>query len=140
MICNRCGAQQPDDSFFCASCGNRLTEAPTNNYQNSQMNQPVYVPPYSVKEETQPVTTIGQYILWALVGLIPLVGFILTIVFAVDSSNKNRANFFRAQLILMAIGIVLSIIMFIVMFSAGMSMLGNIEEFADILTDLEYYL
>lgn len=148
MICSRCGAHQADNSIFCASCGNRLTEAPDSNFQNSQMhqsvnppiNQPVYVAPFSVREATEPVTTIGQYILWWFVGLIPLVGFILTIVFAADSSNKNRANFFRAQLIIMAVCIGLSIFMFIAMITAGVTLLGSIEEFADILTDIEYYL
>lgn len=149
MICSKCGAQQPDNGMFCASCGSRLMEVQENNYQNPQMNQPVNVPvnppvyaapPVPVRETTEPVTSIGQYILWWLIGLIPLVGFILTIVFAADSSKKNRANFFRAQLIIMAICLFLSIFMVIMTAVTGAAILGGVEEFADILSDIEYYL
>ncbi len=76
-------------------------------YENQPMyNQPQSPQPtYSGKEyqatvqsNIQPVTTIGQYIVWILIGfLIPVAALVLAII---DSSNKNRANFFRALLII----------------------------------------
>ncbi len=129
MICNKCGAQNAEGTPFCASCGNRLA-APQNNYQPYQQ-----VPPMQYAQQTEPVTSIGKYLLWWLVGFIPLVGFILTIVFAVDNSNKNRANFFRAQLIIMAIGVLLSIIVASLVLSAGVGMMNEVY---DIFDTIEY--
>ena len=67
-------------------------------YNQPQQPQPAY-PNYQyqgpMQSNMQPVTTIGQYFVWMLVGTI----FIVAIIFAIDTSNKNRANFFRAILI-----------------------------------------
>lgn len=41
--------------------------------------------------------------LWVILAAIPIVGFIIDIVWAVDKSYPARANFFRAMLILRAI-------------------------------------
>lgn len=146
MICNKCGAQCPDNAAFCTSCGNYLaaqqqtrTEGTQQTHQNYYQ-QPVMNPappmPYQ-NEKTEPVTSIGQYILWWLISAIPFVGFILTIVFAVDSSKKNRANFFRAQLIIMAISIGLSILFFIFALTAGVNFLN---EFEGVVENFEYIL
>lgn len=75
-------------------------------YRNEQVyNQPQ--PVYSayqyqvpVQNNIQPVATVGQYIAWMLIGLIPVIGTIIAIVLAIDSSNKNRSNFFRAQIVI----------------------------------------
>lgn len=70
-------------------------------YNQPQSPQPTYVgKEYKapVQSNIQPVTTIGQYIVWILIGfLIPVAALVLAII---DSSNKNRANFFRALLII----------------------------------------
>ncbi|WP_457944418.1 hypothetical protein [Caproiciproducens sp. LBM24188] len=67
--------------------------------------------------------SIGEYIVMMIVGAIPLVGLIMMFVWGFSgNSNTNRKNYARAMLIMMAIGIVLSII-----FSASiMAALGSI--------------
>ena len=72
-----------------------IYQNPPYNYQNVN---PVYNQP-----DMSPTTTIGQYIGWLLIGSIPIIGWILVIIFAIDSSNKNRANFFRAQIVMILI-------------------------------------
>ena len=64
---------------------------------------------------------------WAYVGYnllfsIPLVGFIMMIVFAFDSSNINRRNYARSFFCAMLIGIIIAIVLMIILFGiAGLS-------------------
>lgn len=91
--------------------------------------QPVYQQPQAViqnnnviqQEETAPITKISSYIGWSLVPYIPIVGFILMIVFAVDGKNKNRANYFRAMFLVALIVILISILPIILIGPALMS-------------------
>lgn len=58
--------------------------------------------------------SIGQWIGTFLLTAIPLVGFILIILWAVgDGTNPNKKNWARASLILMAIFLVLGILFFV---------------------------
>lgn len=75
--------------------------------------------------ETAPVTTIGQYIGWMLVGAIPLIGWIIAIIFAIDGSNKNRANFFRAQIVMFLIAILIAVVIVLIGGSSALFFLEN---------------
>ena len=55
------------------------------------------------------ISTLG-WIGYFIVTAIPIVGLVMCFVWAFDKGNLNRRNFFRATLILMAVGIVLGII------------------------------
>ena len=75
--------------------------------------------------ETAPGTTIGQYIGWMLVGAIPLIGWIIAIIFAIDGSNKNRANFFRAQIVMFLIAILIAVVIVLIGGSSALFFLEN---------------
>lgn len=63
-------------------------------------------------QQTAPVITMGQWIINMLIVCIPLVGFIMLIVWATSSSeNPNRSNWAKAQLIFMVIGFVLYLLL-----------------------------
>lgn len=96
---------------------------------------PYYQPPipaYQAPSYQNPVTyedntplSIGNYLVMMIVSAIPLVGLIMTLIWAFGSStNKNKQNYARAMLILMLIGIVLSIIFGASIIAAAAS-LGN---------------
>jgi uncharacterized membrane protein YdbT with pleckstrin-like domain len=71
-----------------------------------------------------PVMTIGNWIVTMIIMIIPLVNIIMLIVWAASSNeNPNRKNWAVAQLIFMAIGILLWIVL------AG-SIIGLISSFA----------
>lgn len=97
--CTTCGADNPDGSAFCKSCGARIP------YQ-----QPSYV--YSdPQKQTDAVMSTGAYIGSIILMSIPLVGFILMIVWSFGGTyNLNRRNLARAVLILTVIGIALTIL------------------------------
>ena len=60
-----------------------------------------------------------------LVGAIPLIGWIIAIIFAIDGSNKNRANFFRAQIVMFLIAILIAVVIVLIGGSSALFFLEN---------------
>lgn len=124
-FCTNCGASIPDDKNFCTACGSSVaaepkrTAAPQTPPPVQQTPPPVYeyqntapagetVPPKGSKYD--PITTWG-YIGIGLLMCIPFVGLILMIIWAFGGCKKvNKRNLARASLIMMAIGLVFSLI------------------------------
>ena len=68
------------------------------------------IPEQKVEREVK----MGTYLKWLAIQAIPMAGFVIAIVWALDDSNLNRRNFFRASLIWMAIMTVAAVFIFIV--------------------------
>ena len=60
------------------------------------------------------VMTMGAWLITLIVLAIPCVNVIMYFVWAFGNGNENRKNFCRAGLIVMAVGIVLSLILYAV--------------------------
>lgn len=69
--------------------------------------------------------SMGQYLVMMLLMFIPLVNIILLFVWGFGDYNVNKKNFARAQLIIMAISIVLGILFMIFIFSLSASILSD---------------
>jgi hypothetical protein len=131
MFCPTCGRQNADNAKFCDGCGTSLNGAaqPSQPAQAAAFTpappppspaQPQYAPPppayyppqqYVANDLTKPMT-IGNYIGFFLLQLIPIANIILLFVWAFGSAvNINKKNLARTLLIFAAISIVLSIIM-----------------------------
>lgn len=99
---------QPDNSN--ASIPNNFSQTdaprevpPQNYYASSQR--------YYNREEMAPPMTLGDFFIMFLIMMIPLVNIIMLFVWGFSSdTNPNKSNFCKAQLIMMAIGIVMSIL------------------------------
>ena len=149
MFCPNCGKQNPDDAKFCESCGSTLSAAaapkaepvapppqppiqpplaqysapppPPPAYQAPPRQQNYYQQPppaYNAAGNTAPMS-VGSYIGTMILFAIPLVGFILMLVWAFGSNvNQNKKNLSRAYLIMMLIGIVLAIVLSVLAGSA----------------------
>ena len=105
-VCNNCGATLKDTDSFCTGCGAAVPAAPTVYTQNST----------NIKE---PVS-VGGWIGRSLIPLIPIVGgivyLIMLFIWSGDSKKEDTfRNWAKAQLIVMAVTIVLSIILGIVL-------------------------
>jgi hypothetical protein len=137
MYCPNCGKQNPDDAKFCESCGAPTGAAetpkaapppppPQPQYSPPPPPPPVYAAPAQQQYYQQPPSyqaagagsgntapmSVGQFLGTIILVSIPLVGFILMLVWAFGSDvNQNKKNLSRAMLILMLIGIVLGIVM-----------------------------
>lgn len=72
--------------------------------------------------------SVKDWIITLLITYIPLVGLIMLLVWAFDSStHPNKKNFAKASLIWMLIGIVLAIIFFALFASMMMGVMGTME-------------
>ena len=68
--------------------------------------------PDTLPKEFKPLGA-WKYFGYSLLFSLPLAGFVLAIVFAVDNDNIHRRNFARATLIIWGISIVISILIFL---------------------------
>lgn len=72
--------------------------------------------------------SVKDWFITLLITYIPLVGLIMLLVWAFDSStHPNKKNFAKASLIWMLIGIVLAIIFFALFASMMMGVMGTME-------------
>lgn len=148
MVCKNCGKEVKEGTKFCTDCGAPVQPEPQATYSRPNYQQPPqqqyqqqyaqpyqqYNQPYQVNNSA-PVTSVGKYILWLILSTIPTAGFIIMIVFALDKTDKNRANFGKAMLITQICGIAVGIITLIVLAILGFSVSDEIAgEFANDLT------
>lgn len=112
------GNQDPNQNTGFGNTNGGYTD-PNQNWQQPQyQTPPQYTQPYPPypAQETEPPMSIGQWILTLLVLMIPCVNLIMLFVwgFGGDPQRKSRANYCKAQLILIAASIVLSFILVII--------------------------
>jgi len=108
--CVNCGNPLKEGVKFCTSCGTAVSVG-----KKKAAEQPKQQVQQPVQEYTAPagqdgvISTLGWFGILIL-PIIPIVGLIVYFVWAFGDGNRNRHNFARAALILMAISFVLSII------------------------------
>lgn len=151
MTCPYCGFENANESGFCANCGAQLAgaqaaepvQAPEVGYtQVLQNDQPAYnqsgytqstftQPVYAAKEQVpaayKPISAWG-YFGYKLLFCIPVVGFILLIVFSVSDENINRRNFARSywcDLVLSAVLGIITVVILVALASAGIAIGHN---------------
>ena len=148
-FCTECGTNVPDDVKFCTACGKPMGAAPKPEpvavgAPTPAAAQPQAVPAYVPQPQQTPVPVsppvagndapppkgskyepigMGGYIGIMLLMCIPIVGQILTIVWACGGCRKvNKRNMARAMLVFLIISIVLGVIGYFV----GRAVLGNV--------------
>lgn len=77
----------------------------------------------NAKNEAQaPVMRVKDWVITLIVLAIPIAGFIMAIIWAIDGKNPSKTNFFRAYWILTAILLLVVIVfMLIMMATVGVS-------------------
>lgn len=82
MICNKCGAQIPNNSEFCSRCGNTFLHQPEQ-------------PRYSMYEEPKmyeaPKKSKKPWIIGIIAGFVVLVGIIIALSFVIINKNDESA-------------------------------------------------
>ncbi len=155
-VCKQCGAPLEAGNKFCMTCGTPSDEPTVETVYQQQPQQTgkkqkkakvVYVDPNAPGPDSpyEPITTKG-YIGISLLMMIPIIGQILMIVWALGGCRKiNKKNFARAMLIMMLIGLVISFIIgAIVNFAidkaieeSGLNEEGGIDSLYEMLGGLE---
>ncbi|MDD7210156.1 MAG: zinc-ribbon domain-containing protein [Lachnospiraceae bacterium] len=123
MYCKKCGTQNDDGALYCKECGTPLgnphpNENTTggNQYYSSVQTQNNN----TIPDEYTPISMWG-YFGYELLFSIPLVGFILLLVFSFGGTkNKNLKNFARSYFCLTIVILILVLILGI----SGLSLLS----------------
>lgn len=151
MKCPSCNLELGENAKFCPICGSIVnrpapveiapepTPAPVQPafeqpaFQapaQPAFEQPVYqAPPVQPAPQQPEQKLMGPwgYVGWQLLFAIPLVGFILLIVFSFDNSNLNRRNFARSHwcALLLALILILVVVILLVATGVGLSALAD---------------
>lgn len=137
IICANCGAEVDENLKYCPSCGSVIKQIPSN-IPPQPMQRPAAEQCRTCSGSYERPAPDSQYApmgAWAYFGwtllltCIPIVSFILTIVFSANSSNINRRSFARSILISDIIGITI----FLIFLLAGVSLT---ETVFDLMYDL----
>lgn len=106
--CNNCGGTLGDYDRVCSNCGTPVARSSSAPMQRDSRSQTVST--YSSGLQNEVISSWGYVGSLILMGL-PIVGFILTIVWAAGgASNQNRRNLARAYLLIWAISVGIMII------------------------------
>ncbi len=102
MNCPRCGSPTEAGAVYCPNCGFNLSG------DSHKAKQPADAIPRAYK----PISPWG-YIGWNVLFAIPIIGFILLIVFSFHNGNINRRNYARSYWCALLILILLFIAAFV---------------------------
>ena len=130
MVCPNCGKDNDPNALFCIECGQRL-ERPEPQPKSSPVPppQPSYYGPAPQRTEDREPLSMGTFTLMELIARIPLVNFIMFLVWGFGSDvNENKKNWARSRLIWMGITFVLSILGVLVGVGIFSAILGGIAE------------
>lgn len=130
MFCPSCSSQISEGSHFCPNCGASVTPV-RNNPQNSQVYNsiPRKMTVNDLPSEFKPMGA-WSYFGHSLLFSIPLVGFILLIVFSVGGTgNINKRNFARSFFCVYAIAAIIAVIYFVLLI-AGVLSFGAISYYS----------
>lgn len=142
-ICTNCGSELGEGAAFCTECGTPVpaenapapqpappappaeTAAPAaDEYRPETPQAPVYAPPAPVQAppvyaaaddaaEKHDVVSTGSFFGLMFLYAIPVIGWIICLIYAFASKSKNKRNFSRAWLIWLLIGLVFAAIVFL---------------------------
>lgn len=109
MYCGKCGAQIKEGGKFCPKCGEKVGKqstaamavAPASKSENTSTQKAG-----GAQEELAPVMSVVSYVILFILSAIPIVGIILILIYALDSTgNKNRRNYCRAIIVMWILSI-----------------------------------
>lgn len=116
MICSNCGTENTNDSKHCSNCGTALESTA----QQAVPNQaPVYNSQPVQTADYRPISMWG-YFGYELLFSIPLIGFIMLLVFSFGGTqNVNLKNFARSYFCYFIIVAILLVVSIVFIASAG---------------------
>lgn len=94
-VCKKCGGEVKMEDQFCMHCGMPLEKEPVREEKQD--------------ENRAEILTMGDYLLMLILMAIPVVNFIVCILWIISSNgNPNRRNFAKAWMIIAVVGTILS--------------------------------
>ncbi len=131
-ICTACNAELESEAKFCPDCGSPIPAAAAPQPQPSYQPPPqAAAPPPTLAKTAENNAQLGVfgYVLTMLALSIPIIGVILTFVWAFGAkTNRARKNYCRAVLIVGGLFLLLAIVGFVVNYSALMELITVLLE------------
>ena len=130
-VCDNCGKPVYRLDRTCANCGAPVTQYSQSSYGESRGHS-------RLNDDYSQSSAYDVLSSWGFVGSmivmsLPLIGFIMTIVWASGGTvNLNRRNLARAYLLVMGLGILLSVILVFALVSSGIS-LDQLNQYSNLL-------
>lgn len=137
MFCKNCGTEIKKGQF-CPRCGMPVNKVPGQEvvYEDGADKTEVLVNAGMESESTsvndvennlnaEKVMSVWSYLGLMLLSGIPIVGIIIVIVFAINSSNQNKTNYCRALILMWIISVILALILGTVFSSLFYSLLNS---------------
>lgn len=128
MFCSKCGHEMKEGIRFCPACGNPVKKIEGQSVEVRErekgstlgQDEPYAAPQFSnlttpkveVEDNTADIVSTWSFVGWRIIEMIPIVGFIVMIVFALDKSERNRANYAKAYFLIMVIQILLFVLFY----------------------------
>lgn len=117
MYCNNCGEKIENRGTFCPKCGNKIvnttvqkdTYTGTSGIQETTWHNPIHN--YKKENPQKAVFDMGSFLLLLFLLDLPIVGWILLIIYAIGSSNDNKTNYCRALIVYKLICFVLFLLL-----------------------------
>lgn len=134
MFCQNCGNKVEDGALFCDNCGAKIerpgADVPPEQQRSTQQTppprqqaQPIVIQQKTITESDLPVQyrplSPWAYFGYNLLFAIPIVGFILLIVFSCSSDNINRRNYARSFWCSLILAVVIVVIVLIIVAATG---------------------
>lgn len=126
MFCRECGAEIKNNGKFCPVCGTKVKNMQQcfeeeKNYvdieeiripvkENAAQTVATNIESSINNSNLAEVMSVWSYVGLFIIGAIPIVGIIVIIIFAINSSNKNKTNYCRAIIVLWLIGVILTLL------------------------------
>ncbi|MBQ6265853.1 MAG: zinc ribbon domain-containing protein [Clostridia bacterium] len=146
MNCPNCNAVLTQDDKFCTNCGQPVAQNIPENASEAAapatpapvMQEPVTYPqpqvysaPVSQQNDSQKYKLLSPraYVGYNILFSIPVIGFILLLVFCFSDENLNRRNYARSFFCSLIIGIFIFILALILSAAFGFSLMELAEEY-----------
>ena len=137
MFCKNCGTEIKKGQF-CPRCGMPISKVASQDvvYEDGADRTEILASPVIEHEDktgdnlndavnSEKVMSVWSYLGLMLLSSIPIAGIIIVIVFAINSSNKNKTNYCRALILMWIISVVLVLILSTVFSSLFYSLLNS---------------
>ena len=129
MYCQHCGQKAADGAVFCENCGAKIEQPGANVSREpirqtaQQPVQPIVIQQREITEDQLPARlrplSPWAYFGYNLLFAIPIVGFILLIVFSCSSANINRRNYARSFWCVLVLAAIVAVIVLIILAATG---------------------
>ncbi len=121
QLCEKCGYANNSGDIFCSGCGSRLASSTGGQVNPEKTEQPFVQPVTQSGRGDDEEMTVGKFMVDMFLYNLPLVGFILSVVWGFSKTeSKTKRNFAKATFIWKCIGVGAVVLFYMILLSIAM--------------------